>query len=93
MFGLANRIFGIKIEAADGAAEVWNDDVTFFKVFDEETKKHIASFYLDPYSRPADKRGGAWMDVCIGKVRSGDSVQIVAAAVFSSYLFCWNQSF
>ena len=28
---------------------------------------HIANFYLDPYSRPAEKRGGAWMDVCIGK--------------------------
>ena len=67
MFSLANRIFGIRIEAANGAAEVWNDDVTFYKVFDEDTNKHIASFYLDAYSRPADKRGGAWMDVCIGK--------------------------
>ena len=27
----------------------------------------IASFYLDPFSRPENKRGGAWMDVCIGK--------------------------
>ena len=34
MFGLANRIFGVKIEAADGAAEVWNEDVTFYKVRD-----------------------------------------------------------
>jgi hypothetical protein len=24
----------------------------------------IAAFFLDPYSRPADKRGGAWMDDC-----------------------------
>lgn len=29
--------------------------------------EHLASFYLDPYSRPAEKRGGAWMDVCLGK--------------------------
>ena len=41
--------------------------MTFYNVYDKETQKHIASFYLDPYSRPADKRGGAWMDVCIGK--------------------------
>lgn len=67
MFGLANRIFGINIEAANGEAEVWNDDVTFYKVFDEESGRHIASFFLDPYSRPENKRGGAWMDVCIGK--------------------------
>lgn len=24
--------------------------------------KPKAYFYLDPYSRPAEKRGGAWMD-------------------------------
>ena len=30
----------------------------------------VASFYLDPYSRPADKRGGAWMDVCVGKSKA-----------------------
>lgn len=37
-----------------------------YLVQDDNTGEHIASFYLDPYSRPADKRGGAWMDVCIG---------------------------
>lgn len=26
----------------------------------------MASFYLDAYSRPEDKRGGAWMGVCLG---------------------------
>ncbi|CAN0521212.1 unnamed protein product, partial [Scytosiphon promiscuus] len=29
--------------------------------------EHVASFYLDPYSRPENKRGGAWMDVCLGR--------------------------
>ena len=32
-------------------------------------QEHIASFYLDPYARPEDKRGGAWMGVCLGKSR------------------------
>lgn len=27
----------------------------------------LASFYLDPYSRPETKNGGAWMAPCIGK--------------------------
>jgi oligopeptidase A len=67
MFGLVERIFNIEVRSADGEAEVWNPDVQFFNVFDKENGKHIASFYLDPYSRPADKRGGAWMDTCIGK--------------------------
>ncbi len=28
-----------------------------------------AYFYLDPYSRPAEKRGGAWMDEVCGQSR------------------------
>ena len=67
MFGLLERIFGVTVEQADDEAERWHPDVNFFKVFDAESGKHIASFYLDPFSRPENKRGGAWMDVCIGK--------------------------
>ncbi len=67
MFGLANRLFGVTIEAADGQTQVWNPDVRFFNIKDDSTGEHIASFYLDAYSRPAEKRGGAWMDVCVGK--------------------------
>jgi oligopeptidase A len=76
MFSLVSRIFDIEVKrAADGEAEVWHPDVWFFKVFDQSSssggeKKHIASFYLDPYSRPENKRGGAWMDVCIGKSKA-----------------------
>ena len=67
MFSLVERIFSVEVKPADGEAEVWNEDVQFFNVYDKENQKQIASFYLDPYSRPADKRGGAWMDVCIQK--------------------------
>lgn len=31
---------------------------------------HLASFFLDPYSRPENKRGGAWMDVCVGRSKA-----------------------
>jgi oligopeptidase A len=65
MFGLVKRIFDIEVRAADGEAEVWHPDVRFFNVY--SSGKHVASFYLDPYARPENKRGGAWMDVCIGK--------------------------
>mmetsp|Transcript_23190 Transcript_23190/g.35338 ORF Transcript_23190/g.35338 Transcript_23190/m.35338 type:complete len:566 (+) Transcript_23190:1-1698(+) len=67
MFGLIERIFGIEVRAANGKVEVWHPDVQFFELFDKETDQHVASFYLDPYSRPADKRGGAWMADCLGK--------------------------
>lgn len=87
LFALCGRLFGIRIEAADGEAPVWHDDVHFFRVFDAGSGQPIAGFYLDPYSRPGSKRGGAWMDDCLGRSidAAGDPVLPVA------YLIC-NQS-
>ncbi|MEL7078950.1 MAG: M3 family metallopeptidase [Cyanobacteria bacterium J06582_2] len=68
LFGLANRIFGVTITAADGQAPVWQEDVRYFQIKDE-TGEAIAFFFLDPYSRPAEKRGGAWMNDCVGRAK------------------------
>ncbi len=68
LFELAQRLFGVKITPADGEAPVWHGDVRFFRVR-EQNRGEIAAFYLDPYSRPAEKRGGAWMDECRGRSR------------------------
>lgn len=67
LFGLVARLFNIEVRKANGEAPVWHEDVSFFKIYDKDTEQHIASFYLDPYSRPATKRGGAWMNDCVGK--------------------------
>ena len=68
LFDLANRIFGVTIKPADGEAPIWHEDVRYFQIADD-TGNVIAHFYLDPYSRPAEKRGGAWMDDCIGRAK------------------------
>ncbi len=68
LFGLAKRIFGVTITAADGKASVWHEDVRYFQIADENGAA-IAFFFLDPYSRPAEKRGGAWMNDCIGRAK------------------------
>ena len=66
MFALAERLFEIEIVRAEGeAAHKWHKDVQFFNVLRDSER--VASFYLDPYSRPAEKRGGAWMDDCLGR--------------------------
>jgi oligopeptidase A len=67
LFSLAERLFGVSIEQADDGAQLWHPDVMFFNIKDTSSGEHIASFYLDAYSRPAEKRGGAWMDVCLGR--------------------------
>jgi oligopeptidase A len=68
LFALSGRLYGVRIEAADGEAPVWHADVRFFRVFDAAGTVR-AAFYLDPYSRPAEKRGGAWMDECVARRR------------------------
>lgn len=68
LFGLVHRIFGITITPADGQAPIWHEDVRYFQVTNESGNP-IAYFYLDPYSRPAEKRGGAWMDECITRAK------------------------
>lgn len=85
LFTLASRLFGVTITAADGEAPVWHPDVRYFRVTDE-TGEAIAHFYLDPYSRPAEKRGGAWMDDCINRGKVNGQVRLPVA-----YLVC-NQS-
>jgi oligopeptidase A len=85
LFGLVQRIFGVTVTAADGQAPVWHPDVRYFQIANEQGEA-IAHFYLDPYSRPAEKRGGAWMDDCIGRAKVGDSLRTPVA-----YLIC-NQT-
>ena len=67
MFALAQRLFGVSIEAADGEAPVWHPDVRFFRIRAVDGGSPLAHFYLDPYSRPEEKRGGAWMDEVVGR--------------------------
>ena len=78
LFELCHRLFGITVRSADGKAPVWHDDVRYFEV-DDEHRRHIAGFYLDPYSRPETKRGGAWMNDCIARSVSGDQVRLPVA--------------
>jgi oligopeptidase A len=87
LFALCDRLFAITIEAADGEAPVWHADVRFFRVHDRASGVPIAAFYLDPYSRPGSKRGGAWMDECLVRSRQADGTPVLPVA----YLVC-NQS-
>ena len=86
LFNLCKRLFEIEIEEASDKAPLWHKDVRFFNVNNLDGKK-IASFYLDPFSRPATKRGGAWMDECLCRnLKQEDDIVLPVA-----YLVC-NQT-
>ncbi len=85
LFGLLKRLFGITVIPADGEAPVWHEDVRYFRILNEKSEV-IASFFLDPYSRPHEKRGGAWMNDCQGRAKQSWGVRLPIA-----YLVC-NQT-
>jgi len=86
LFNLCKRLFEIDIQETKGVAPLWHEDVRFFNV-KNLNGQNIASFYLDPFSRPASKRGGAWMDECLCRNQKGKDKIILPVA----YLVC-NQT-
>ncbi|MBI1948081.1 MAG: M3 family metallopeptidase [Deltaproteobacteria bacterium] len=85
LFALVGRLFGVSVVDATAKVARWHDDVRYFEVKDEHGHD-VAGFYLDPYARPAEKRGGAWMDDCITRRRTATGVRLPVA-----YLCC-NQT-
>ena len=61
-FTLAQRLYGIRIIEVSGV-ETWHQDVKCFEVYNA-TGQLLGAFYADWFPRD-EKRGGAWMDVCI----------------------------
>ncbi len=80
MFALVERLYGVKIERVNNVA-TWHKDVTTYALR-EADGTDVGLFYLDPYARQ-DKRGGAWMDECLGRRRSHSGLQRPVA-----YLTC-----
>lgn len=62
-FELISLLFGVNIKKNNEAIDVWHPDVMYFLV-EDKAGQPIASFYLDAFVRPENKRSGAWMGIC-----------------------------
>jgi oligopeptidase A len=80
LFAVVNKLYGLTISEIN-EFDSWHDDVRFFEIHDKNGQLR-GRFYTDLYARPK-KRGGAWMDDCVGRKKIQDSVQIPVA-----YLTC-----
>ena len=80
LFDIVNKLYGIKISEKTNI-DVWHKDVKFYEIEDEDGNVR-GQFYLDLYTRN-NKRGGAWMDECISRMKCEDTIQIPVA-----YLTC-----
>ena len=66
LFALTEKLYGATIVPRTDAP-MWDDDMLFFEV--RRQGAVIAGFYLDPYARPGEKRGGAWMNIVVDRTQ------------------------
>ncbi|HEI8868594.1 oligopeptidase A [Serratia sp. AKBS12] len=69
LFEVVKRIYGISAKERKDV-DTWHPEVRFFDLFDASGVLR-GSFYLDLYARE-NKRGGAWMDDCVGNLRKAN---------------------
>ena len=69
MFGLTEKLFGLRISETTGAA-LWHESVRAFRI-DDLDGTPVGMLLTDFYARP-NKRGGAWMDSCANRSRLGE---------------------
>lgn len=80
LFSIVSQLFNVEIRKRNDV-DVWHKDVQFYEIYD--TKETLrGQFYLDLYAR-SHKRGGAWMDECIGRMKTENGIQTPVA-----YLTC-----
>lgn len=69
LFEVVKRIYDITAKERKDV-DTWHPEVRFFDLFDANGELR-GSFYLDLYARE-NKRGGAWMDDCVGSLRKAN---------------------
>ena len=80
LFAIVEKLYGLQISQIEHF-DSWHPDVSFYQIVDKEGQPR-GRFYLDLYAR-AKKRGGAWMDDCVGRKRYANGMQYPVA-----YLVC-----
>jgi oligopeptidase A len=80
MFAVAEKLYGVHIVERKGV-DLFHPDAQFFDILNADSS-HRGSFFIDLYAR-SKKRGGAWMDECVGRKHLGSSSSLPVA-----YLVC-----
>jgi oligopeptidase A len=80
MFRVAERLYGVRI-AERNSFDTYHPHVRFYDILNSDGSRR-GGFYVDLYARPK-KRGGAWMDECVGRKHLGADTALPVA-----YLVC-----
>jgi oligopeptidase A len=76
MFEVVGRLYGVSFHEVSGV-DTWHPDVKFYEIRDHDGSLR-GQFYFDLYARK-NKRGGAWMDDCQGRMKTASVEQIPVA--------------
>jgi len=76
MFEVVGRLYGVQFLEVD-RIDTWHPDVKFYEIRDHDGSLR-GQFYFDLYARK-NKRGGAWMDDCQSRMKTGSVEQIPVA--------------
>ncbi len=82
LFALLREVFGLSLKEVP--MEAWDPSVQFFEVWDE-TGSLRGGIYCDLYARP-QKRSGAWMDECQGRLFKAGKTQYPVAFLTANFL-------
>jgi oligopeptidase A len=80
MFAVAEKLYGVRIAERKGV-DLFHPDAQFYDILNADGSRR-GSFFVDLYAR-SKKRGGAWMDECVGRKHLGMSSSLPVA-----YLVC-----
>lgn len=80
MFAVAEKLYGVRIVERKGV-DLYHPDAQFFDILNSDGSRR-GSFFIDLYARPK-KRGGAWMDECVGRMSMSGQQHLPVA-----YLVC-----
>jgi len=83
LFDTTARLFGIRI-VPGGEVDTWHPDVEFFRIENGDGSL-LGHLYTDIYARE-QKRGGAWMDECVGRARLGTEVSLPVAFLVCNFM-------
>jgi len=76
LFTLIKKLYDMDVKEKTDA-DVWHPDVKFYEIMDSQGNVR-GQFYFDLYARDK-KRGGAWMDECISRMKVDRTVRTPVA--------------
>jgi oligopeptidase A len=84
VFSLAERLFGVSAEkVTDAQDSLWHADVALYRI--TKDKHTLGYVFIDPYSRPGQKRAGGWLQPLVARRKSSKGIRLPVGAIVANF--------